>query len=41
MLKEYLAELQKTPLLTREEETALWQRYAGGDREASARRITS
>ena len=31
MLKEYLAELQKTPLLSREEETELWQRYAGGD----------
>ena len=30
MLKEYLAELQKTPLLTREEETELWQLYAGG-----------
>ena len=28
MLKEYLAELQKTPLLSREEEAELWQRYA-------------
>ena len=41
MLKEYLAELQKTPLLTREEETALWQRYAGGDREAYNKLMTS
>ena len=41
MLKEYLAELQKTPLLTREEETALWQLYAGGDREAYNKLMTS
>ena len=42
MLKEYLAELQKTPLLSREEETELWQRYAGGDKdmpEVTKRRI--
>ncbi len=41
MLKEYLAELQKTPLLSREEEAELWQRYAGGDREAYNRLMTS
>ena len=41
MLKEYLAELQKTPLLTREEETELWQLYAGGDREAYNKLMTS
>lgn len=41
MLKEYLAELQKTPLLSREEEAELWQRSAGGDREAYNRLITS
>ena len=41
MLKEYLAELQKTPLLSREEETELWQRYAGGDQEAYNKLMTS
>lgn len=41
MLKEYLAELQKTPLLTREEEAELWQRYAGGDKEAYNKLMTS
>ena len=41
MLKEYLAELQKTPLLTREEEAELWQLYAGGDREAYNKLMTS
>lgn len=41
MLKEYLAELQKTPLLSREEEAGLWQRYAGGDREAYNKLMTS
>ena len=41
MLKEYLAELQKTPLLSREEETELWQRYAGGDKEAYNKLMTS
>ena len=41
MLKEYLAELQKTPLLTREEEAQLWQLYAGGDREAYNKLMTS
>ena len=40
MLKEYLAELQKTPLLSREEETELWQRYAGGDKEAYNKLMT-
>lgn len=41
MLKEYLAELQKTPLLSREEEAALWQRYAGGDQKAYNTLMTS
>lgn len=41
MLKEYLAELQKTPLLTRQEEAELWQRYAGGDKEAYNKLMTS
>lgn len=41
MLKEYLAELQKTPLLSREEEAELWQRYAGGDKEAYNKLMTS
>ncbi len=41
MLKEYLAELQKTPLLSSEEETELWQRYAGGDKEAYNKLMTS
>lgn len=41
MLKEYLAELQKTPLLSREEESGLWQRYAGGDRDAYNKLMTS
>ena len=41
MLKEYLAELQKTPLLSREEETELWQLYAGGDQEAYNKLMTS
>lgn len=41
MLKEYLAELQKTPLLSRDEETALWEQYAGGNTEAYNKLMTS
>ena len=34
MLKEYLAELQKTQLLEREQELELWRLYASGDKKA-------
>lgn len=41
MLKEYMAELQKMPLLEREEELSLWKRYAEGDKAAYTQLMTS
>jgi len=41
MLKQYLEELKKIPLLTREEEALLWARSEAGEAEAHQKLITS
>ena len=41
MLKQYLEELKKIPLLTREEELLLWEKEAAGEAEAHQKLITS
>ena len=41
MLKQYLEELKKIPLLSREEELRLWQADAAGDSAAHQKLITS
>jgi RNA polymerase sigma factor (sigma-70 family) len=41
LLKQYLEELKKIPLLSREEESRLWERDAAGDGAAHQKLITS